>query len=858
MLRGFQSIGSAENWSIEKRMIRLFTQDKATVEIASWADGVVRTRFFPEGCPYGNATWALVQKVPSHDAPEFLASPTGDERMLFFHIGKLSVKIELSPIRITFLDAGGKVLSRESASGGLARRRAAVCCTKEMPAGERFYGFGEKTGPLDKRGKRLEMWNLDVHPHTPTTDPLYQSIPFVLVRRADHATFYGIFLNNMFRSFFDLGKGTPAELHGVPGEWSFGADAGDLDYFFIYGPRPEDVLRRYTKLTGKMPLPPRWALGYHQCRWSYPSAARVREIANEFRRRDIPCDAIWLDIDYMNGYRVFTWNDQRFPEPGQLTQDLAKNGFRIVTIIDPGVKVDDEFDYPVYHEGLKGGFFVTYPSGELCTGEVWPGLAAFPDFAQARVRQWWGEKLNVLVGNGVAGIWNDMNEPAVLRKGGAATTLPEHAIHVDDESDIGSSYGHDGCSNFGFVEKEGDEIERTSRVRLHAEVHNAYGLLMARATFEGLKRLQSKERPFVLTRAGFAGIQRYAAVWTGDNASWWEHLATAIPMCLNIGLSGVPFVGVDIGGFEGDATGELYARWIELGAFLPFCRTHSAINTRHQEPWSFGGQVEQIARRYLKLRYRLMPYLYSVFWEASQNGKPIMRPLVFEYPDDERAASVGTEFLIGSWLLVAPVIEENVQSRMVYLPKGDWYHWWTGRLFKGPGEYIVGAPLEELPLFVRAGAVIPVGPEISFSDQRPLDPLRFLVWPASAEASPLLDAPKDLKPVQTGSDLGFAPSEFLFYEDDGKSMDFCDGLFSLRSLSCETRSDGKVLIRIGTRDGRFEPGPRTVEIEVREHDDSILKRYELGSKPSVLSFTDTKEGLEIWISEARSPIVRKL
>ncbi|HEY8531406.1 MAG TPA: TIM-barrel domain-containing protein, partial [Limnochorda sp.] len=521
------------------------------------------------------------------------------------------------------------------------------------------------------------------------------------------------------------------------------------------------VLERYTRLTGRMPLPPRWTLGYQQSRWGYLSQEQVEEVARTMRERRIPCDAIYLDIDYMDGFRVFTWDPKRFPDPAGLCRSLRRDGFRVVTIVDPGVKKDPT--NPLFQQGLKEGLYVETPAGRPFTGQVWPGEVHFPDFLQERARRWWGDAHRVLLDAGVAGIWNDMNEPVIFDARDADRTFPETTVHRTDKGEA----------------------------RLHREVHNLYGLLMGKATFEGLKRLRPDERPFIVTRSGFAGIQRYAAVWTGDNSSWWEHLAMSIPMLLNLGMSGVAFAGADVGGFAEDTTPELLVRWTQLGAFIPFFRNHSAKDTRRQEPWAFGPEVEALCRRAIELRYQLLPYLYTLFWEAHEGGTPIMRPLVWHAPDDPTAARIEDAFFLGADLLVAPVLHPGARERLVYLPQGEWVDFWTGTCYQGRAHQVVGAPLDRIPLFVRAGAALPLGPAVQHTGERGWEALTLKIFP------------------------GLSPSRWsgVLYEDDGISLAYERGVSCRRAIQVTATGSGLVL-ELGAPDGLYRPDRERVGVEV--------------------------------------------
>lgn len=594
-------------------------------------------------------------------------------------------------------------------------------CMAQADAASHFYGLGEKTSFLDKRGEHYEMWNSDVYaPHVPEIEALYVSIPYLVHHQPGRT--YGVFLDNPGRSSFDMRARTNA--------YAFSATTGNLDFYVIHGKSLKEVTKNYTGLTGRMALPPKWALGYHQSRYSYMNQDEVISLAETFREKEIPCDAIYLDIHYMDGYRVFTFDNTRFPDPKGMMEQLEQLGFHVVPIVDPGVKQDPL--YPIYREGVEHGHFCKYLEGDLFIGEVWPGKAAFPDFTEDETAYWWGEKHEFYVKNGIRGIWNDMNEPAVFN--GIKTMEP------------GVMHGNNGDA------------------KTHGELHNLYGLLMSKATYEGMKRQLDGERPFVLTRAGYAGVQRYAAVWTGDNRSFWEHLAMAIPMVLNLGMSGVAFTGPDIGGFAHHTSGELLARWTQMGALFPFSRNHSALDTLRQEPWSFGPEVEKICRDYIQLRYRWLPYLYSLFFEASQSGVPVMRPLVLEYPDDANTSNLSDEFLLGDGVLVAPVYRPNTEHRAVYLPDGVWYDYWTGERYEGRQHILTHAPLDTLPLFIKAGTILPEGPVLQYAGQD------------KGQALPLT--------IHVYAGLQ-GESELQFYEDDGLTFKYQRGAYNLLTFTLD-------------------------------------------------------------------------
>lgn len=662
---------------------------------------------------------------------------------------ELEVKVIRSPFRILFYGEEGELIHADMPGEALGRRRQEIRCCKELRSDERIYGLGEKTGFMDKRGRTYTMWNTDeARPHVPSTDPLYISVPFYIGFRPDYS--YGIFFDNSYRSHFDVADSSPGQL-------IYTAEGGGLDYYFYGGPELSDVVERHTELTGRHPLPPLWSLGFHQSRYSYFPDSRVSEVAEKFADEDIPCDAIHLDIHYMDEYRVFAWDSQRFPDPGALAGDLSELGIDLITIMDPGVKKDPEYD--VYREGIAGDYFCRFASGELYTGEVWPGESVFPDFTEPEVRKWWKELHEDYFEAGIRGIWNDMNEPADFND---RRTLPDEVMHGND--------GDPGT---------------------HRRFHNLYALHEARATREAIREYR-QERPFVLSRAGFAGIQRYSAVWTGDNRSFWQHLEMNVPMLANMGLSGIGFCGSDVGGFSDDCRGELLARWTQLGALMPFFRNHTCVGTKSQEPWAFGEPYTSINRRYIKLRYELLPHIYNLFYEMSQTGAPIWRPLVWHYPQDGSVQNINDQIMIGDNLLAAPVLRPDKRERRVYLPAGGWYDYWSGDYYRGGQSWIVEAPLERMPLFVRENSLIFTQPEPGTeAPEKGFEDLRIKLYPG-----------------RTGSER-----EGSLYLDDGISYSFQQGEYDLYRYSLESSSED-VRLAVEAEHAGFSHSPDRVEIAV--------------------------------------------
>lgn len=530
-----------------------------------------------------------------------------------------------------------------------------------------YYGLGEKGGDLNKKGCYTENFNTD----DPETDDdsitYYKTIPFYVALK-EEAT-YGIFFDNSFRSYFDMGKERGDRI-------LFGAIGGQIQYYFIPGKNIKEVVKNYTDLTGRMEMPPLWSLGYQQCRFSYFSQEEVRELVKTFEEKDIPLDVVYLDIDYMDGFRVMTFKTPNFDDAAGLISDLKEKGIRTITIIDPGVKVDEE--YEVFKRGKEGNHFTKKLDGEIFIGAVWPGDSAFPDFSNKECREWWKSELKKFISeHGMDGIWNDMNEPCVFNND--HKTMLETCLHNSDN---------------GVIE--------------HKEFHNRYGFEMSRCSKEAQEELHPNERGFSMTRATYAGGQRYSSVWTGDNMSLWSQMRMSISMNANLGISGFSFVGNDVSGFGLDSSEELFIRWMEMGPFIPIFRNHSNMYTRRQEPWAFGPRAEKIAKKSIELRYELLPYIYDLYYISHKEGLPIFRPMIMEYEKDMNLLNMREQFMLGENMIVAPVLYERERSKTVYLPKGSWFNYFTREKLQGGKWYKLPCELDEILVFVKEGAIIPI------------------------------------------------------------------------------------------------------------------------------------------------------
>ena len=677
------------------------TASGARVRVTAGNDSTVRFRFSPKGRFEDSPGYALLD--PGKSGGE-LSYSQGSDKLDISLKGGVRISIRNPSFNLSVVDASGDtVLQQDPNDPAMFNPATGESKISFLRRGEveTYYGFGEKAfAGMSRHGEYIVNWNTDTYAYPVGLDPIYQSIPFFYALRDGKA--YGIFLNNTYRTFFDMGKASPER-------YTFGADGGDLDFYVFTGGKdrsPAKVLEDYAGLTGTSEMPPLWALGNQQSRWSYYPESKVREIASTFRRLRIPADVIYLDIDYMDGYRVFTWNNERFPDPRKMISELEAEGFKVVLIVDPGVKVDP--NYYVYKDGLEKGVFVKNPDGSEFNANVWPGLTAFPDFTDPKAREWFGSLYKSHVAEGIAGFWNDMNEPATF-------TTPK--------SERPLTYHHPGKTFPYDTPHNGDGYPGD-----HRRYHNVYGMQMARATFEGLLKLAPEKRPLVITRAGFAGIQRYSAVWTGDNIATWTHLQLTIPMLTNLSVSGVPLIGADVGGFSGEPDGELYTRWIQAAALTPFFRSHSETGVKDKEPWAFGDRFTPINRAAVELRYRLLPYMYTQFYEHQRNGTPVVRPLWFNYPKDTNTYLNSDQYLLGNDIMVAPVLVQGKTARSVYFPEGDdWRDLDTGELYKGGTTAVIKAPLEKVPVFGRVGSVIPMQPVVQNTGEMKNVPVTLVV-----------------------------------------------------------------------------------------------------------------------------------
>jgi alpha-glucosidase len=740
-------------------------------EVAALRDDVLRIRVWRGNNEPEDASWAVLSDA-RRASVSATTSNSGDR--LEIRTKSLVVDIDKASLKVTIRDLAGNVLQQDARP--IRFDGDAFRISKTMPLDEHYFGLGDKTGPLDRRNEAFTLWNTDAYRFQESTDPIYKSIPYFMTYRAGRAI--GVLLDNTWRSSFDFGK-------ELPDVYSFGAVAGPIDYYVFIGPTPKQVVETYAWLTGTPPLPPLWSLGYQQARYSYMTQDSVLEVASRLRSDRIPADAIYLDIDYQDRNRPFTVNRSAFPDLAGMNAKLKAENFHVVMITDPHIANLPGQGYPPYDSGIAGDDFVHNPDGSVYSGKVWPGPSVFPDFTRRQTRDWWGTLYEAFHRDGADGFWNDMNEPSVFDT--PAATMPLDIIHRIDEP----------CF--------------TPRTATHAEIHNIYGMENSRATYDGLRKLDPDTRPFVLTRATYAGGQRYAATWTGDNSSSWNHLRMTTPMLENLGLSGFAFSGADVGGFAGTPSPQLLTKWFEVGAFQPIDRDHTEKGTGDQEPWVGGPMMEDIRRRFLETRYQLMPYLYTLAEDASHTGLPLVRPLFLEFPDAapdhhplDLDITASGEFMLGSDLLVAPPpFPDELDDYSVEFPTPVWFDFWSGEKIDlpVPDPPASGAPdrtplfamrvspkLSDLPVYVRAGSILPIEPVVQSTNEMPSGPLTLRVFAGDNCTGEL-------------------------YQDDGKSYAYLKGAYLRESFTCLASPAG-FRLNIGPRKGSYPAWWNQLRVEI--------------------------------------------
>lgn len=771
--QGWQHVGNVEEVLKLADGVEL-TAGKAKVQITAFRDGVIRVRLAPNGEFLKDSSWAVIEQ-PLPPSVSVSESP----REVRMNAGSVTVMVAKFPMLVRFVDSHGQTALADEPTLPMAWNGNRFRVWKKMPFSELYYGLGDKAGPMNRRNRAFSLWNTDAPGWQESTDPLYKSIPFFIGLQKGEA--YGVFLDNTYRTSFDFGTESPDY-------YSFGSEGGELDYYYFAGPAPKKVIESYTGLVGRAPLPPLWSLGYQQSRYSYDPQARALEIARTLREKKIPADTIYFDIDYQKDFAPFTVNREEFPTFEQMIRDLRARNFHIVLITDLHIKYAPNTGYAPFDSGSKADAFVRKADGSLYVASVWPGDSVFPEFTLTRARDWWGGLYKNFSNMGVTGFWNDMNEPSVFNT--PEKTMPLDNLHRLDNG----------------------------RTLDHKAIHNVYGMLNSRATYEGLLKLNPDERPFVLTRATYAGGQRYAATWTGDNLATWNHLAMSTSNLLSLGISGFPYVGDDIGGFGSTPPADLLTRWFEVGAFNPLYRNHSSKGTGGHEPWVNGEEHETIRRKFIEARYRLLPYLYTEVEKASRTGLPVMRPIFLDYPEAESLLENDRDFFFGEALLVSPVVTETIDAHIIKLPPGDWYEYWTAMKYSDKDKIAFHPGLDEMPLFVRAGAIIPHQPPVQSTEEKPDGALELRVYP--------------------GPDCRGA-----LYQDDGHSFAYLRGEFLRIAFTCGEVPTG-IHVSCHVEHGEFQPWWNSVDVEV----------FGIETKPSSVRL-GTKS-LAAWTFNAKSKSIK--
>ncbi len=747
---------------------------EATLVVTALREDVLRVRISATSELGEDASWAVLDEARKS---QVAVKAANSEDAVGFTTAKLRVTIKRNPLEMTITDLDGHVISADLPGRPVEFHAGEFRAYKTSPPDEHYFGLGDKPGPLDRRNEAFSDWNTDAFGWQETTDPIYKSIPFFITFNKGVSA--GVFLDNTWRASFDFNK-------EYRDGYSFGSVGGALDYYVFLGPEPKQVVETWAWLTGKTPLPPMWSLGFQQSRYSYYPEAEARRIASRLRAERIPVDVMYFDIDYQVHNRPFTVDAERFPHFDQLISDLKAQNIRTVLITDLHLAYLPNAGYKPYDEGAAGDHFIKNADGSTYVGVVWPGKAVFPDFTDKSARDWWGTLYKDFVSRGIAGFWNDMNEPAIFEV--ASKTMPDDVQHRINEP--------------GFAKRVANQLE----------IHNVYGMENSRGTYEGLLKISPDTRPFVLTRASYAGGQRYAATWSGDNSATWNHLRQTTPQLINLGLSGFAMTGADVGGFARSPQPALLTRWLQVAAFHPIDRDHSANDTFQQEPWENGTQHDVALRREaIEERYRLLPYIYTVAEEMSRTGLPMMRPLFLEFP---RGAADGgpldgtdsNSFMLGDKLLIADSpYPDTPDTYAVALPSVGWYDYWTGATVGASGgrkaidntivkqeEVKITPNPDVLPVYVKAGSIVPEQPLIQSTMEKPVGPLTLRVYP----------------PVKAGGECSGS-----LYLDDGVSFAFQKGEYLRVSFTCSVGADG-VTVKVSPREGKFAPWWSEFAVEI--------------------------------------------
>lgn len=740
-------------------------------QIITYNDNTIRVRISKNEIK-DNFSYVLVNT----ELPNYNAEVKEENNFIVISTKTIDVYVEKKPaLRVIFKNKSGKIINEDVSGEGFGTTFIGdkVSSYKVLQDGERFVGLGEVLGNLDKRGMGFVLNNTDTYKYGDPRLPMYVSVPFYI--GIHHNEVYGLFYHNTYKTFFNFGLSTPFT--------SINADGGDADYFFFYDNSIAKIIEHYTGQTGRISLPPIWSLGYHQSRCSYYPQEKVKLLAETFRKKNIPIDCIVLDADYLHEYEPFRINKNRFPDLNGLAKDLKEMNIEITASVNPGIKIDSTYD--AWIDGLKEDVYLKYSDGSLFVSDIAPNTNHYVDFTNPTGRNWWRDKMKFLSDNGIHGYWNDMNEPAV-----GGSYLPDNLL-------------------FDFDGRKANSLE----------AKNLYGFLMARSSFESAIMYGKDKRPFILTRSGFAGVQRYSAVWTGDNTASDEFLLGGVLLNNQMGLSGIPFVGPDIGGYIGDGTKELFTRWMQIGIFSPFARNHKGEFNHANEPWAYDEETEAISKSFLGFRYRLMPYIYSLFYKASQTGLPISKSLCIDYPFDSKVYDnlYQNESLFGDAFLVVPVTSKEA-TKKIYLPKGEWYDLFTEDLICGEIEFNKEVSFYQIPVYVKSSSIIPMQPLVQSTKEKSSDTIFIHIY------------------------YGNEKNDLLYYEDSGDGFDYQKDIYCKRNISFVPENKKIILV---SQQGSFASVYKNIKLVLHGFDKN-LNYVSINNKKIELDNINTKllDGLE--------------
>ena len=707
---------------------------KSEIRFALYKPNVVQVEYIPTPSDRHSASQVVIRNTP-HQVKHHIVD--GDSAFSII-TSSLRITCRKFPIRVSFYDTAGQMLLMEPDPGGLLSSGSKESVQFRIGAGEHFYGTGERGTRFDLRGLAFDSFN-EQHSGYPVggiPPTMSVNIPFIV--SSNH---YGIYFDDTYKGRFDIG-------HTNPNLLGYTADGGDLSYYFIYAPTYAGILSDYTWLTGRAPLLPMWAYGYIQSKFGYRDSAQAQEMIDKMERDSIPCDAVALDLYWFRSMGDLSWDAASWPEPRRITSGFLASGFRTIVITEPYI-VERSINFSTANER---GYFAKDSSGRSFLMHHWWSCgcdAGLLDITNPAAQRWWWSKYRQIFETGVSGIWTDLGEP---------------------EKDFPAMMFHAGPD---------------------LKIHNIYNFLWAKTLFEGYNRSFPNRRFFNLTRSGYAGIQRFGVVtWSGDVAKTFGGLAVQLPILLNMGMSGMVYHNSDIGGYTGDrpATPELYTRWLEFGAFSPVMRAHGYDGLGGTEPWAFGAATEKIAREIIRLRYSLLPYNYTMAHESYDTGLPLARPLVLEYPHDPKVADESSAYLWGDDFLVAPVVRAGDTTKTFYMPRGNWVDYWNDSLYTGGRTVTVAAPVNEIPLFVKSGSIIPMAPPIEHTGQYTSDTIKLAIYPDFS-----------------------MPSAFNLYGDDGTTLDYQHGDFSITRLSARLEGDpesANLQLLIGSSVGHYRGKPK--------------------------------------------------